>query len=242
MTTQTVNIDAYAYVGTLAAKLRDPDDLSDIVATASSVAASGDVASRMVCSFSPTLIPAGDYYLEFIVNGTSYNQYVTLTGVDGEVALARNERSSGGTDEILAAINTYIDGALATVNGTVATIVGFPSSLVTGDSYTSDGGNSITVFIRDSNDDPITSVGSHEFTDPDFECDLIITSSGNAGRVRATVTYVDPGSGESYLRVEIPLSESRRAAPGTATMQCVLKWDGCQKTIATQTVTWVPRI
>jgi hypothetical protein len=192
------------------------------------------------CTYGETAVISGNY-MQLLFSSAGIllaRNDVTFTGADGETAT----ESGGGTDEILAAINTYIDGALATVNGTVATIVGFPSSLVTGDSYTSDGGNSITVFIRDSNDDPITSVGTHEFTDPDFECDLVITSSGNAGRVRATVTYVDPGSGESYLRVEIPLSESRRAAPGTATMQCVLKWDGCQKTIATQTVTWVPRI
>ena len=168
---------------------------------------------------------------------------VTLQLADGTyIASGGGDATLANQTAILAAINTYIDGALATVNGTVATLVGFPSSLVVGDSYTTDGGNSIHVFIRDSNDDPITSVGTHDFTDPDFAPELTITSSGNAGRVRATVTYVDPGSEESYLKVEIPLCESRRAAPGTATMQCVLKWDGCQKTIATQTVTWVPRI
>jgi len=145
-------------------------------------------------------------------------------------------------EQIQDSIDTYVSSALATVNGTQDTIVGFPDSLTVGDSYTEDSGNAIHVFIRDGNDDPISSVGSHDFTDTDFAPELVITNSGNAGRVRATVTYVDPGAAESYLKVEIPLAESRRAAPGSATMQCVLKWDGCAKTIATQSVTWVARI
>lgn len=144
-------------------------------------------------------------------------------------------------EQIQDSIDTYIASVTA-VNGSSGTIVGFPSSLTVGNSYTTDGDNAIHVFIRDENDDPITSVGTHDFTDPDFSCDLIITNSGNAGRVRATVTYVDPGAAESYLKVEIPLSESSRAAAGAATMQCTLKWDGVAKTIATQTVTWVARI
>jgi hypothetical protein len=145
-------------------------------------------------------------------------------------------------EQIQDSIDTYVSSALATVNGTQDTIVGFPDSLTVGDSYTEDSGNAIHVFIRDGNDDPISSVGSHGFTDSDFTPELVITNSGNAGRVRATVTYIDPGSSEPYLKVEIPLAESRRAAPGSATMQCVLKWNGCAKTLATQSVTWVARI
>jgi hypothetical protein len=94
MTTQTVNIDAFGYTGTFGAKLRDPDTIATLVATADTVAASGTIASRFVCTFGEvTVIAAGEYLLEFIVNGVSSILYVTLTGVDGETALARAERS-----------------------------------------------------------------------------------------------------------------------------------------------------
>jgi len=138
----------------------------------------------------------------------------------------------------------YIASALATVNGTSGTIVGFPTTLNIGDSYTDESNASINVFIRDASDDPILAVGSFAFTDPEFAPEVTITQSGATGRVKAVVTYVDPGAGESYLNVEIPSSQSRRASPGIATIQCLLKWvdvDGkvlCQKTLAQQAVTW----
>jgi hypothetical protein len=94
MTTQTVNIDAFGYTGTFSAKLRNPDTIATVVATADTVVASGTIASRFVCTFGEVaVIPAGEYLLEFVVNGTSYILYVTLTGVDGEVALAVTERA-----------------------------------------------------------------------------------------------------------------------------------------------------
>ena len=94
MTTQIVNVDAFGYTGTFGAKLRDPDTIATLVATADTVAASGTIASRFVCTFGEvSVIAAGEYLLEFVVNGTSYILYVTLTGVDGEVALARSERA-----------------------------------------------------------------------------------------------------------------------------------------------------
>lgn len=94
MTTQIVDIDGYAYAGTLGAKLRDPDDISDIIATADTVVLSSDVTSRIICTFSEvTVIPSGVYLVELIVNGVSYILYVALTGVDGESVLARSERA-----------------------------------------------------------------------------------------------------------------------------------------------------
>lgn len=145
---------------------------------------------------------------------------------------------------IIDKIDTYASSALATVNGTSGTIVGFPTTLNVGDSYTDEANSAIHVFIRDANDDPITSVGDFEFTDGTFAPKLIVTQSGTTSRVKATISYVDPGSAESYLKVQIPSSESRRVSPGVATMQCILQWvdtDGkvlCQKTLAKQAVTW----
>lgn len=139
-------------------------------------------------------------------------------------------------------ITAYVAGVTAAAQATTGTIVGFPSSLNIGDSYTDDCDASIHVFIRDENDDPITEVGDHEFVDADFAPELVITAGGNNGRVVATVTFVDASPAESYLKVQLPRSETLKAGPGTATMQCRLKWDGAQKTIAKQAVTWVSQI
>jgi hypothetical protein len=131
----------------------------------------------------------------------------------------------------------YIAAALATVNGTSGTIVGFPSTLNIGDSYTDDCNSSIHVFIRDESDDPILAVGTHDFTDGDFAPECIITQNGDTGRVKCVVTYVT-ASPENYLKIQIPSKESRRATAGIATVQVLLKWDGAQKALSKQTVTW----
>jgi hypothetical protein len=113
MTTQTVNVDAFGYTGTFGAKLRNPDTIATLVATADTVAASGTIASRFVCTFGEVaVIAAGEYLLEFIVNGVSSILYVTLTGVDGEVALARSERAvelDSATAAKITAIETGVE-------------------------------------------------------------------------------------------------------------------------------------
>ena len=149
----------------------------------------------------------------------------------------------GILDTIRDSVGTYINGIAAVASTTTGTIVGFPSSLNIGDSYTEEANSDIHVFIRDENDDPITAVGDFNFTDPEFAPEVNITQSGSTGRVKAVVTFVE-ASPEDYLKVEIPSSQSRRASPGTATIQCLLKWvdtDGkvlCQKTLSKQAVTW----
>lgn len=166
-----------------------------------------------------------------------------ILGIPGS-GTAPADPTVGILDTIRDLVVAYIAAALATVNGTSGTIVGFPTSLNIGDSYTDEANASIHVFIRDASDDPITAVGDFEFTDPEFAPEVTITQSGSTGRVKAVVTYVDPGAPESYLKIEIPSSQSKRAAPGTATIQCLLKWvddEGkvlCQKTLSKQAVTW----
>jgi hypothetical protein len=139
-------------------------------------------------------------------------------------------------------IDNYISSIIASVNGTTGMLVGFPDTLHIGDSYTDDCDSSIHVFIRDELDDPITAVGTHDFTDLDFAPECILTQNGETGRVNATVTYVDPGATESYLKIQIPSRESRRATAGMGTVQVLLKWDGAQKTLSTQAVEWLPQI
>jgi len=116
MTTQLVNIDAFDYgAGTFVVKLRNASDLSITVATAATVVASANVAARYIATFS-TLVASGVYYVEFVVNGAIYPQWVTLTGVDGEATETRNERGS----VLLTATQASIDAVQAIAAGTVS--------------------------------------------------------------------------------------------------------------------------
>ena len=166
----------------------------------------------------------------------------SILGIPGSGTTPANP-TTGILDTIRDLVVAYIAAALATVDGSSGTIVDFPASLNIGDSYTDEANASIHVFIRDASDDPITAVGSFNFTDPEFAPEVNITQSGSTGRVKAVVTFIE-ASPEDYLKVEIPSSQSRRASPGTATIQCLLKWvdtDGkvlAQKTLSKQAVTW----
>jgi hypothetical protein len=164
-------------------------------------------------------------------------------GGGGDATLANQELILDEIDALATQVSTAISGGISVVEFEPLTIVGFPTQLNIGDSYTEDCNASITVYMRDSNDDPITGVGTHAFTDPDFAPSLVISKEGQIARVTATVTFVDaPGAAENYLKVEIPRDQTIRATPGFATMQCLLKWDGAQRTLATQSVEWLPQI
>ncbi len=238
MTTQTAHIHTFDYGSSLSsATVRDLED-DTLVATADTVNEVTADSGVYACVFGESaVIAAGTYRLRAIVNGQPLNRYVTFAGVDGEVV----QSSSVPLAEVLAAIDTYISSVSATTDASAATIVGFPSTLNIGDSYTDDMSADIHIFLRDSNDDPITAVGTHDVTDLDFAPELTIAQDKQVGRVKATVTWVT-ASPEGYLKVQIPSSESRRAAPGVAQMQLVLKWDGAEKALTKQAVTWVARV
>lgn len=155
----------------------------------------------------------------------------------GTEAAALDSAITNQLDGIEDSIAAYIAGIAASASLTPGTIVGFPETLNIGDSYTDDCDSAIHVFIRDDNDDPITAVGTHDFTDGDFAPECIITLNGNTGRVKCEVEYVT-ASPENYLKIQIPSKESRRATPGVSTVQVLLKWDGAQKALSKQTVTW----
>ena len=95
MTTQTVLLDLYDYGasgGTVT--VRDPEDLS-LVDTADSVTKSSEWSSRYVAVFTRgSVLAAGVYPIGVSFNGIPFLMYVTLTGVDGEVALARSEKAA----------------------------------------------------------------------------------------------------------------------------------------------------
>jgi hypothetical protein len=67
------------------------------------------------------VIAAGEYLLEFIVNGVSSILYVTLTGVDGETALARAERAVELDSATATQIDT-IEAALTTLGSDSTTV------------------------------------------------------------------------------------------------------------------------
>ena len=140
-------------------------------------------------------------------------------------------------------INAAINSILTQSTPAVGSIVGFPTTLHIGDSYTAATGNAIVVYLRDANDNPILGMGAKLFSAPDFRPSLVVSQANNVGRVEAVVSYQTPGGGaEPYLRVEIPSHQSRRGYAGMATMQCTLRWDGYQVTLATQAVEWIPQI
>lgn len=229
-------ITAFLYLGTT------------LVATLSSITENGTLRGRYTGT---TLdVAAGTYRVVIKFDGYTVNEpteqvvllfttgtYIVSSGVAGD-ATAANQTT------IINLINNYISSALAGIEFTPGVIMNFPSTLNIGDSYTDETNSSIHVFIRDANDAPITAVGDFDFTDPEFQPEVVITQSGLTGRVKATVTYVDPGAAESYLNVEIPSSQSRRASPGAATVQCILRWVDAggkvlaQKTLSMQSVTW----
>lgn len=152
---------------------------------------------------------------------------------------------SSATDtlkKIRDAISNLITASIV-VPGPVLTAVGMPETLEIGDSYEEDA--SLTVYIRDENDDPVSAAVGHDFTDGDFAPTFVIapTPGSSRGRVRGTVTYVVPGGlDEPYLKVDIPSSQSKLAVAGEASVQLVLKWTGAEKTLLNTTVRWLPRI
>ena len=138
---------------------------------------------------------------------------------------------------------TLVSSTSVVIPSPVSDVIGMPETLEIGDSYDED--TPIKLYVRDENDDPVTSFSGHDLTDPDFAPTFTIapTPGSSRGRVVGTVTWVPAvGPVEGYLNVDIPSSQSRRAVEGESTVQCILKWDGYEKTILTTTVRWLPRI
>jgi len=138
--------------------------------------------------------------------------------------------------------SAIINSIIASVGVTPGALTGWPETMSIGDSYTDDCGRSIHLFVRDASDDPITSIGSHAFTDTDFTATVILSQGAQRGRVIGTATWeVGP---EGYLNVQIPSKESRRAAEGTATVQVLLRWtvSGDQYTLPAATTRWIAQL
>jgi len=151
--------------------------------------------------------------------------------------------SSDALTAISSLVAAGIGSALASLGFTTGTIAGFPTTLRVGDSYTLAVNRAIAVYVRDAQGTPITQVGSKLFSDAQFKPACVITQDGQSGRVDATVTWVPPvGQAEGYLRIEIPSSRSALARAGVASVQVTLQWPGVVFTLATQAVTWLPKV
>jgi hypothetical protein len=174
-------------------------------------------------------------------DATSSNQQVIIQHL--EQIKGTGWSSTDTLEAIRDLVSAGVGSALATLGFTAGTITGFPTTLRVGDSYVSAVNRSITVFLRDQANTPITSLGSKNFSDADFAPSVTISQEGNAGRVETTVGWVPPANGnEGYLQIQIPSSASKSARVGAATVQVRLRWTGIDVTLATQAVTWLPAV
>lgn len=95
MTTQSVQIVTYDYGASLSSVTLRNRSSDVLVATADSCAEVTADSGLYLAVFGETsVIAAGEYRLRAIVGGKPLNRYVTLTGVDGEVAISRNEATA----------------------------------------------------------------------------------------------------------------------------------------------------
>jgi hypothetical protein len=95
MTTQSVQFTTYDFGASLSpVTLRDPDD-DTLVTTADTCAEISADSGVYVAVFDEVaVIPAGVYRLRAVVDGVPLNRFVTLAGVDGELAYSRSERAA----------------------------------------------------------------------------------------------------------------------------------------------------
>lgn len=154
-----------------------------------------------------------------------------------------------GTGAIRVTVQTYpaiaigASSSVVVVASATVTTASFPATLNIGDSY--EAGNALRLYLRDENNAPVSAAIGRNFTDADFAPTVTIAPGpGDRGKVVATVTYVVPGgAAENYLKVEIPMSQSRRAVEGVSTVQCVLAWGTTvRKTLITTTTEWLQKL
>ena len=93
MATQTVHIQTYDYGVSLSSATLRVVSTDVLVATADTVNEVTADSGLYAAVFGETsVIAAGEYRLRAVVSGKPINRYVTLSGTDGEIVEARNER------------------------------------------------------------------------------------------------------------------------------------------------------
>lgn len=249
MATQTINFPFIAGQTGLSIRLRSLVDRSivDTEASAETVADNGVQTAEF------TDVPAAKYLVQ-LVSGTTVwaDDTVTLTLTTATFWVdSVNGASGGGGDATLAKQNEILDAigdlgasALSAAVWTAGVITGFPTSLVIGDSYVDDVNRHIKIYYRDSNDDPITTIGSKSVLDEDFVPVLRISQDNRSSVVVATCSWVAAvGPTEGYVKVELPKDQTRRASEGVAEMQLVFQWGSTiEVQVAKQTVNWIRKI
>jgi hypothetical protein len=124
MTTQIVQLTTFDYGSSLSSvSLRHPTT-DDEIATANTAAEVSADSGVYNCVFDKTsVIAAGTYRLRAVVSGQPVNRWVTLTGTDGEIAIARVERAAELDSATLAQLQAIEDNTDASV-GYLTTLVG----------------------------------------------------------------------------------------------------------------------
>ena len=151
MTIQYVQIQTYDFGATLSpVTLRHPTT-DAVIATADTCEEIGTDAGVYLATFDGTsVIAAGQYRLRAVVSGSPINRWVTLAGVDGEVAFATMERAvSGGLteaqEETLDSIATAIAGS-SPVEPTGTTVFGLLEQIA---DSTGTGARTVTITVND---------------------------------------------------------------------------------------------
>lgn len=258
MATQTLVVES-VQGQTVTVKLFSGTGISDtVIATSNTCTEQTNAKGQYLAVFVGTLIAAGTYHFRCFnaSNLLLSDGYVDLAGTDAEVAdgydlpLSLIGGGGGGdalestSQEILAEVQALGATALAAAVWTAGVITGFPTSLVIGDSYIDDVNRHIKIYYRDSEGDPITSLGSKSVLDEDFVPVLRISQDNRSSVVVATCSWV-PASGptEGYVKVELPKDQTRRASEGVAEMQLVFQWGTTiEVQVAKQTVNWIRKI
>lgn len=261
MTTQTIIAKSYAGLTLTASihnRLTDADLAPAHTIEVDEITVGGGMYAVVITGASVVAAVTGRLKLFADGDLVDNDQLFTLAGTNGETvdtgaavldSAAFTEIKGAGWDSSTDTLEkirdaiSLVSSISVVIPSPVEEIIGMPETLEIGDSY--DGDTSIKLYVRDGNDDPVTSFAGHDFTDEDFAPTFTIapTPGSARGRVVGTVTWI-PASGpdEGYLKVEIPSLQSRRAVEGESSVQCVLKWDGYEKSILTTTVRWLPRI
>jgi hypothetical protein len=122
----------------------------------------------------------------------------------------------------------------------VADILGLPTDLVVGDSYTTELSRELQLKFRNSAGTPITSIGSLSFTDGSFSAEVTLSSGNNLSLIKTTGAWIT--AAESYLRVEFEKNETRKAAVGPGVLQVVFRWTGQEVLVARSPFEWVEKL
>jgi hypothetical protein len=116
MTTQSVQIQTYDFGSSLSDVTLRNASTDALVATADLCPEISADSGVYVAAFGETsVIAAGVYRLRAVVSGSPINRFVTLTGVDGEVAYSRVEQAA----VLDSATALQIDKIEAATSGTV---------------------------------------------------------------------------------------------------------------------------